>query len=80
MPGIIEAHCHIGITEEKWGVAALLRKTLLEAIRYKKDKEEGNLQKDNFEMEPWIPVLNKEIPLKAHAHRADSEINKAINR
>ena len=22
-------------------------------------------------MEPWIPVLKKEIPLKAHAHRAD---------
>lgn len=22
-------------------------------------------------MEPWIPVLKKEIPMKAHAHRAD---------
>ena len=22
-------------------------------------------------MEPWISVLNKEIPVKAHAHRAD---------
>ena len=22
-------------------------------------------------MEPWIPVLNREIPMKAHAHRAD---------
>ena len=53
----------------RMGVAALLRKTLFEAMQYKKNKE--NEDKIDFEMEPWIPVLNKEIPLKAHAHRAD---------
>lgn len=61
----------------RMGVAALLRKTLYEALQYKKDKENGILEKEDFEMEPWIPVLNKEIPLKAHAHRAD-DIQTAI--
>lgn len=55
----------------RMGTAALLRKIIFEAIQYKRDKENGQLDKENFEMEPWIPVLNKEIPLKAHAHRAD---------
>lgn len=55
----------------RMGTAALLRKTLYQAVRYKKDKENGNLTQEDFEMEPWIPVLKKEIPLKAHAHRAD---------
>ena len=61
----------------RMGVAALLRKTLYEAVQYKKDKEIGTLEKENFEIEPWIPVLNKEIPIKAHAHRAD-DIQTAI--
>ena len=61
----------------RMGVAALLRKTLFEATQYKKDKESGKLEKVDFDMEPWIPVLNKEIPLKAHAHRAD-DIQTAI--
>lgn len=55
----------------RMGTAALLRKTLYQAVQYKKDKESGNLAKEDFEMESWLPVLNKEIPLKAHAHRAD---------
>ena len=55
----------------RMGIAAMLRNTLHQAVQYKKDKESGNLLSLDFEMEPWIPVLNKEIPLKAHAHRAD---------
>lgn len=55
----------------RMGIGALLRKTLFEAVQYKTEKESGSLEKENFEMEPWLPVLNKEIPLKAHAHRAD---------
>ena len=55
----------------RMGIAALLRKSLFEAQQYKKDKESGCLEKEDFAMEPWLPVLNKEIPLKAHAHRAD---------
>lgn len=55
----------------RMGTAAMLRKTLYEAAQYKRDKEHGNLEQEIFEMEPWIPVLNREIPMKAHAHRAD---------
>ena len=55
----------------RMGVAALLRKTLFEAVLYKEKKEQGRLEEVDFEMESWIPVLKKEIPLKAHAHRAD---------
>ena len=55
----------------RMATAAMLRKTLYDAKQYEKDKENGNLSKEDFEMEPWIPVLNKEIPMKAHAHRAD---------
>lgn len=55
----------------RMGIAALLRKTLYQAKQYKEAKEKGTLQKEDFEMEPWLPVLNGEIPLKAHAHRVD---------
>lgn len=55
----------------RMGIAAMLRKTLLAALQYKQEKERGKLEKEDFELEPWIPVLSKEIPLKAHAHRAD---------
>lgn len=55
----------------RMGIAALLRQTLFEAKQYKEAKESGKLSKEDFELDPWIPVLNKEIPLKAHAHRAD---------
>lgn len=54
----------------RMGAAAVLRKTLFKARQYLDKKENGTLEED-FEMEPWIPVLKKEIPMKAHAHRAD---------
>ena len=55
----------------RMGIAAMLRNALYQAVQYKKDKESGKITAEDFGMEPWIPVLNKEIPLKAHAHRAD---------
>ena len=55
----------------RMGIAAILRNTLHKAALYKEGRENGNLTEVNFELEPWIPVLNKEIPVKAHAHRAD---------
>ena len=61
----------------RMGTAALLRKTLYQAVQYKEKKETGDLAEEDFEMEPWIPVLEKEIPIKAHAHRAD-DIQTAI--
>lgn len=61
----------------RMGVAALLRKTLFEAKQYQEGRENGSIEKEDFEMEPWLPVLKNEIPLKAHAHRAD-DIQTAI--
>ena len=55
----------------RMATAALLRQTLFEAKQYLTDKVSGKLERENFKMEPWIPVLKREIPLKAHAHRAD---------
>lgn len=55
----------------RMGIAAMLRNTLHKAVWYKSKKESGELSEEDFELEPWVPVLNKEIPLKAHAHRAD---------
>ncbi|MBQ2922499.1 MAG: amidohydrolase [Tyzzerella sp.] len=55
----------------RMGIGALLRETLYKARQYVQDKENGKLQNEDFQMEPWIPVFSREIPLKAHAHRAD---------
>ena len=59
----------------RMGTAAVLRETLFKAVEYKKAKEEAEKKGENpkldFRMEPFMPVLNREIPLKAHAHRAD---------
>lgn len=55
----------------RMATAAMLRQTLFEARQYLTDKVSGELKQEDFKMEPWIPVLNGEIPLKAHAHRAD---------
>ena len=55
----------------RMATAALLRKTLFEAKQYWNDKTSGELAKEDFQKEAWLPVLKGEIPLKAHAHRAD---------
>ena len=55
----------------RMAVAALLRETLFKAQRYMQDKEEGKNPGFDMKMEAMLPVLRREIPLKAHAHRAD---------
>ena len=55
----------------RMGIGALLRETLYKAKQYVQDKDKGMLEKEDFQMEPWVPVFRREIPLKAHAHRAD---------
>ena len=59
----------------RMGVAALLRGTLAKAKKYAADieaaKAEGKPAPFDFQMEAMLPVIRKEIPLKAHAHRAD---------
>ena len=55
----------------RMGIASLLRETLFQARQYYLKKEAGELEEEDFQMESWMPVFRKEIPLKAHVHRAD---------
>lgn len=57
----------------RMAIAAMLREELYKACGYKEKKERGEIAvgEEDFRMECWLPVLRREIPLKAHAHRAD---------
>ncbi len=55
----------------RMAVAALLRELLFKARNYLNDKEAGKNPKFDMKLEAMIPVMKKEIPLKAHAHQAD---------
>ncbi len=62
----------------RMATAALLRESLMKAKEYKQmledyeqDKEDNDKPEYDMKMEVLVKVLNKEIPLKAHAHRAD---------
>lgn len=51
----------------RMGIAALLRETIQKTIEYKNDPK----RKFDAKLEAMLPVINKEIPLKAHVHRGD---------
>ncbi|HAT4123945.1 TPA: amidohydrolase [Clostridium perfringens] len=59
----------------RMAIAALLRETLTEAVNYKNRKIDAEIEdKDfskNLKYEALLPLINREIPMKAHAHRAD---------
>lgn len=57
----------------RMAIASVLRETLYEALDYKNklEKEDGDKPDVDLKLQALIPVLNKEIPLKIHAHRAD---------
>lgn len=59
----------------RMAIAAMLREELFKAAQYKREKEAAAEQNTpfhkSFAYECWLPVLDKKIPLKAHAHRAD---------
>ena len=59
----------------RMATASILREALLKAKNYKNKKEKANKNGEYFEIdfkqECWMDVLDKKIPLKAHAHRAD---------
>lgn len=59
----------------RMAIAAMLRQELTEAKEYLHSKEEAEAKgahfPTDFRKECWIPVLRKEIPLKAHVHRVD---------
>lgn len=55
----------------RMAVAALMRDLLAKAKVYQEDKDSGKEPKYDAKLEAMLPVMRREIPLKAHAHRAD---------
>lgn len=59
----------------RMAIAAMLREELKKAFAYMDKKEKslaaGEDFQEDFAMECWLPVLRREIPLKAHVHRVD---------
>ena len=55
----------------RMATAAMLRELLFQTRNYVEAKEAGEKPKFDMKLEAMIPVIKKEIPLKAHAHRAD---------
>ena len=55
----------------RMGTAAVLRELLFKSRRYLEDKESGKNPNFDMKLESMIPVMKGQIPLKAHAHRAD---------
>lgn len=54
----------------RMAIAGMLREELTKAENYWEKRKLGKCEED-FRYECWMPVLEKQIPLKAHAHRAD---------
>lgn len=55
----------------RMAIAAMLREELKKAVSYQKKQNENPDTDRDFRYECWLPVLRREIPLKAHVHRAD---------
>ena len=55
----------------RMATAALLRELLFKARNYMNDKDAGKTPAFDMKLEAMLPVMRGEIPLKAHAHRAD---------
>ena len=55
----------------RMATAALLRELLFKARNYMNDKDAGKNPAFDMKLEAMLPVMRGEIPLKAHAHRAD---------
>lgn len=55
----------------RMATAAMLRELLFKAKAYQQEKDAGKEPKFDMKLEAMLPVMRKEIPLKAHAHRAD---------
>lgn len=55
----------------RMAIAGLLRELIIKTKNYLKAKEDGKEPALDVKLEAMIPVIKKEIPLKAHAHRAD---------
>lgn len=69
-------HAQKKMPSTRMGTAAIMREALLKAQRYlaaieRAGDDASKLPTLDMQSEALIPVLRKEIPLKAHAHRVD---------
>ena len=55
----------------RMGTAAVMREFLFKAKKYAEEDEMGKPHAFDAKLEAMIPVMRKEIPLKAHMHQAD---------
>lgn len=55
----------------RMGIAALIRELFMRTEDYIDRKENNKLQERDIRLEAVVPLLNGEIPLRVHAHRAD---------
>ena len=55
----------------RMATAALLRELLFKARTYQQEKDAGKNPKFDMKLEAMLPVMRGQMPLKAHAHRAD---------
>ena len=55
----------------RMGTAALLRELLFKSRNYMEKKDAGEAPAFDMKLEAMLPVMRGQIPLKAHAHRAD---------
>ena len=55
----------------RMAIASTLRELLFKSEKYLEAKETDKNPTFDMKLEAMIPVMKKEIPLKAHAHRAD---------
>ena len=55
----------------RMATASMIRELIFKTKNYLEAKEAGKDPAFNMKLEAMIPVIKKEIPLKAHAHRAD---------
>ena len=56
----------------RMAIAGMLRRELFAAKQYAERKKQADKDfEQDFHYESWLPVLKKEIPIKAHVHRAD---------
>lgn len=59
-------HC----PSSRMAVASILEAEFTRAILYKEKRDSGGTDKDHY-WETYLPVIERKIPLKIHAHRAD---------
>ena len=59
----------------RMGIMALIREMFVRAQDYKKQKDSKKLEYRDLAMEAVLSALNRDIPVRVHAHRADDIVS-----